>query len=421
MGSPVVRSAAFWGSLVLLSAVLYWQLMARLSESLTGLVLESNDVQLYREAGEALLAGDLPYRDFFIEYPPGAVPAFILPALFSSDLGDFGTLFGAEMSLILIATLFLVALTARKLRGAWAWVVPALTVAVGTFLLHPVAVVRFDPVVSLSLAVAALTAALGGRYRLLGYASLGFGAAAKLVPALATLSLAAVRDQGETFVRWLRRTGMGFLAFFAALGLFFVPAYLLGGERFRESFTYHADRGLQLESLGSAVLLKLGWVEDIVFQYGAWEVEGRGVGLLSALSLPISGLLLLVTAAVMYRDHRAQRFVAAKFPRYAAAFILAFMIGSKVLSPQYMVWLLPLLPLAAGGLSGVGVSGVFLFVCWTTTQIFPEYYGELIDLKSEAINLLLLRDLLLVMLWIVMLVLPSEAPQEKIPPEKEPA
>ena len=199
-----------------------------------------------------------------------------------------------------------------------------------------------------------------------------------------------------------------------------MPAYLLGSERFRESFTYHADRGLQLESLGAAVLLRLGWVEDIVFQYGAWEVEGRGVGLLSALSLPISGLLLLVTAAVMYRDRRAQRFVAAKFPRYAAAFILAFMIGSKVLSPQYMVWLLPLLPLAAGGLSGAGVSGVFLVVCWTTTQIFPEYYGELIDLESEAINLLLLRDLLLVMLWIMMLVLPSEAPPEKGLSKEEP-
>ncbi|CAN5637553.1 hypothetical protein BH24ACT21_BH24ACT21_06340 [soil metagenome] len=408
--------AAFWGSLALLSALLYWQLTARLSRSLTGLVLESNDVQLYRKTGEALLRGELPYRDFFIEYPPGGIPAFIPPALFSSELGDFGALFGAEMALILIATLVLVALTARKLRGEWSWVVPALTVTVAALFLQPVAVVRFDPLVSLSLAVAAFGAALGGRYQLLAYASLGFGAAAKLVPALATVSLAALGDQGETLARRLWRTALGFLAFFAALGLFFVPSYLLGGESFKESFTYHADRGLQLESLGSAILLRLGWVRDIVFQFGAWEVEGRGVELLSALSLPISGVLILVTAAVMYRDHRTQRFVAAKFPRYAAAFILAFMIGSKVLSPQYMLWLLPLLPLAAGGLWGIGVSGMFLIACWTTTQIFPNYYGDLMQLEPDAINLLLLRDLLLVMLWIIMLVLPSETT-----PEKEPA
>lgn len=407
---------AFWSSLALLSAVLYWQLTARLSKDLAGLVLDSNDVKLYRETGEALLRGNLPYRDFFIEYPPGGIPAFIPPALFSSELGDFGAIFGAEMALVLVASLILVALTARKLRGSWGWVVPALVFTIGALLLQPVAVVRFDPLVSLTLALAALGAALGGRYRLLAYASLGFGAAAKLVPALVTVPLAMLDKQDATFTRWLRKTASGFLAFSVALGVFFVPAYLLGGERFRESFTYHADRGLQLESLGSAILLKLGWVQDIVFQYGAWEVEGRGAGLLSALSLPISGLLLLITAFVMHRDHRTQRFVAAKFPRYAAAFILAFMIGSKVLSPQYMLWLLPLLPLAAAGLWGVGVSGMFLVACWTTTQIFPSFYGELMDLEPEAINLLLLRDLLLVMLWVVMLVLPDESP-----PEKEPA
>ncbi|MGB3634801.1 MAG: glycosyltransferase 87 family protein [Rubrobacteraceae bacterium] len=378
-------------------------------------MLDSNDVQLYREAGEALLRGELPYRDFFIEYPPGGIPAFIPPALFSSDLGGFGTIFGAEMSLVLVATLVLVALSARKLRGDWAWVVPALTVTVGALLLQPVAVVRFDPVVSLTLALAVFSAALGGRYRILAYASLGFGAAAKLVPALATIPLAMLKEREETFSRRLWKTASGFLAFFLALGLFFVPAYLLGGEKFRESFTYHADRGLQLESLGSAILLRLGWVQDIVFQYGAWEVEGRGAGLLSALSLPISAVLLLVTAFVMYRDQRMQRLVAAKFPRYAAAFILAFMIGSKVLSPQYMLWLLPLLPLAAGGLWGLGVSGMFLVACWTTTQIFPAFYGELMDLEPDAINLLLLRDLLLVMLWVVMLVLPPETTVEEEP------
>ncbi|CAN5721399.1 hypothetical protein BH24ACT22_BH24ACT22_19310 [soil metagenome] len=395
---------------------MYWQLTARLSEDLAGMVLDSNDVRLYRETGEALLRGDLPYRDFFIEYPPGGIPSFIPPALFSSELGDFGSIFGMEMSLVLVASLILVALTARKLRGGWGWVVPTLAFSAGALLLQPVAVVRFDPLVSLTLAMAALGAALGGRYRLLSYTSLGFGAAAKLVPALATAPLAMLEKQDETFTRWLWKMASGFLAFFLALAIFFVPAYLLGGERFKESFTYHADRGLQLESLGSAILLRLGWVQDIVFQYGAWEVEGRGAALLSALSLPISGGLLLITAFVMYRDNRTQRFVAAKFPRYAAAFILAFMIGSKVLSPQYMLWLLPLLPLAAGGLWGIGVSGMFLVACWTTTQIFPSFYGELMDLEPEAINLLLLRDLLLVMLWIMMLVLPSEDP-----PEKEPA
>lgn len=372
------------------------------------MVEQSNDLTIYRETGEALLVGDIPYRDFFIEYPPGSIPAFVLPALFSSTAEGFGDLFVAEMSLLLVMAMVMVALTARRLRGEWAWVVPSATFVAGTILLYPIAATRFDPVVSVTLALAALCAALGGRFMILAYASLGFGAAAKLVPALAVVPLAAIRDHYQTFSGWLRRVTIGVLAFSVALGSFFVPAYLLGNERFVESFTYHADRGLQLESLSTAMLMKLGWVENIVFQYGAWEIEGRGVELLSALSLPISGLLLLITGLVMYRDRRVQGFTAAKFPRYAAAFILAFMIGSKVLSPQYMLWLLPLLPLAAGGIWGLGVAGMLLVTCWTTTQIFPHYYGELMELEPSAVNLLLVRDLLLVMLWGLMLLLPDE-------------
>lgn len=128
---------------------------------------------------------------------------------------------------------------------------------------------------------------------------------------------------------------------------------------------------------------------------------------MSSLSLPITGALLLVTSAIMYRDFRAGRFGRDRFPQYAAALILAFIIGSKVLSPQYMLWLLPLVPLAAGGLMGVGVSAVFLVTCWSTTQIFPIHYGELMNLQPEATNLLVIRNLLLVVLWILMLFLPQ--------------
>ncbi|HEX7170951.1 MAG TPA: hypothetical protein VF206_08955, partial [Rubrobacter sp.] len=45
----------------------------------------SNDLAIYREAGESILHGGLPYRDFFIEYPPGSLPAFVLPAVFSAS------------------------------------------------------------------------------------------------------------------------------------------------------------------------------------------------------------------------------------------------------------------------------------------------------------------------------------------------
>src|SRR5205814_8842519 len=40
-----------------------------------------SDVPEYQSYGESMTDGKLPYRDFWLEYPPGALPAFALPAL----------------------------------------------------------------------------------------------------------------------------------------------------------------------------------------------------------------------------------------------------------------------------------------------------------------------------------------------------
>ncbi len=383
--------------------LLYSALLVRFRELPPDLAQGSNDLEIYRDAGEAVLRGELPYRDFFIEYPPGSLPAFVPPATLTDDKAGYIDLFASEMALVLVAALVLTALAARRIWGPRAWPVPAITFAAGAVMLYPVAVTRYDAVVALTLAVAVLCATLGGRYVYLAYASLGFGAAAKLVPALATAALALVR----------RGAARGYAVFFGVLALFFVPALLLGGGRFLESFAYHADRGLQVESLAASILVKLGWVEGISFRYGAFEVHGRGVELASSLSLPLTAVLLLVTTLLMYHEHGAGRLGYGQFPRYAAALILAFMVCSKVLSPQYLIWLLPLVPLGAGGLTGLGVSVLFLAACWTTTQVFPLHYGDLLELRPPAPNLLLLRNLLLVLLWVVLLVLPSCAPEKE--------
>lgn len=365
----------------------------------------SNDLRIYRETGEAVLRGELPYRDFFIEYPPGSVPAFVPPALFSDSTAGYITLFANEMALVLVAALTLTALVARRLWSESAWLVPALTFAAAAVLLYPVAVARYDALVALTLAVAAGCAVRGGRIAtVLAYASLGFGAAAKLVPALAALPLALARRRGAV---------SGLAVFFAVVALFFGPAVLLAGGQFAESFAYHAQRGLQVESVGASVLMQLGWVQEIVFEFGAFEARGRGTDFASSISLPVTAALLGLTALVMYRQYRAGRLDAGLFPRYAAALVLAFMLGSKVLSPQYMIWLLPLLPLAAPGLAGLGVSALFLAACWLTTQIFPIHYNDLLSLRSPGPELLLARNVLLVFLWALMLLLPTGDPARK--------
>jgi hypothetical protein len=85
------------------------------------------------------------------------------------------------------------------------------------------------------------------------------------------------------------------------------------------------------------------------------------------------------------------------------------MLGSKVLSPQYVIWLLPLVPLSAGGVSGLVISAVFLAACYLTTLVYPTHYGDLLSLRSPGPELLLARNLLLALLWGLLLFVPGDA------------
>ena len=360
----------------------------------------SNDLALYRETGESILRGEVPYRDFFIEYPPGSLPAFVLPALASANTNGYIELFSLEMALLLAVTLLLTALTARRLRGSHAWILPAATFTLGALLLYPVAVTRYDAVVAFALGLAVFFAALGGRVLILAYASLGLGAAAKLVPALTILPLTLSR----------RGVVRGCAVFLAVVALFFMPFVLLGGRGFLQSFAYQAERGLQVESLAASVMLALRSVDGVVFEHGAFEVRGSGVGLATSLGPLLTLVLLAVTGLVMYREYRRfGGFGPEAFPRHAAALILAFMLGSRVLSPQYVIWLLPLVLVAAGGMAGVAVCALSLAACLTTTLVFPIHYGDLLSFRYPGPELLLARNLLLAILWVTMLALSTVA------------
>jgi Glycosyltransferase family 87 len=364
----------------------------------------SNDLSLYRQAGESILRGEVPYKDFFIEYPPGSLPAFLPPALLSATRASFIDLFSLEMALVLAVALVLTALGARRLRGSRAWVLPATTFALSATLLYPVAVTRYDAVLALTLGFAVFFAALGGRYLPLAYASLGFGTAAKFVPALALLPLALTR----------RGAARGCGIFLAVVALFFVPFALLGGQGLLQSFAYQAERGLQVESFAASVLIFFRSVDGIVFEHGAFEVLGEGVGLATSLGPVLTLLLLAVTGVAMWWEfRRCGGLGVGTFPRHAAALILAFMLGSRVLSPQYMIWLLPLVPLCAGGVVGTIICVLFLAACFTTTLVFPVHYGDLLSFRYPAPELLLARNLLLGILWVTMLTLAVVAAEKR--------
>jgi hypothetical protein len=78
------------------------------------------------------------------------------------------------------------------------------------------------------------------------------------------------------------------------------------------------------------------------------------------------------------------------------AAVLAFVAFGKVLSPQYMIWLIPLVPLVRSRVAQLLLVGALVL-----TQVeFPGRYWQLAtDLKPSIAGVVLARDLVLVALF----------------------
>ncbi|HSP73928.1 MAG TPA: glycosyltransferase 87 family protein, partial [Gaiellaceae bacterium] len=141
------------------------------------------DTPIYRNYGLDIRNGEVPYRDFTPEYPPAALPVFVLPALVAQGDGGYRYWFGWEMALCGAAALLFVALCSRALADGEGWLAARLAfVALAPLALGSVYLTRFD-LWPAALTAAALAALLAGRDRL-GMGVLGLATAAKLYPAV---------------------------------------------------------------------------------------------------------------------------------------------------------------------------------------------------------------------------------------------
>jgi len=88
--------------------------------------------------------------------------------------------------------------------------------------------------------------------------------------------------------------------------------------------------------------------------------------------------------------------------------ILAFLILNKVLSPQYLIWLFPLIPFYSPS-----VQQKFIVALVLTIFIFPGWYGYLIMLNPAIILILNIRNALLI--WIFVDLLRQMKQVQKLP------
>jgi hypothetical protein len=421
-----------------------------------------NDLFVYRSYADLMLGGGLPYLDFGFEYPPLAALPLWLAGAFGTDEPTYAAVFSVLMCACAVAGQQLAGLLAIAARPATEAVAarPSPPVAAGPAASRrttrapasrpgaagqaatrrttrapassagPVAprtaqparaarsrarferdavvvawALAFTPILigasvrthfdalPIAIALGALLAFARDR-QTLGFALLGFGTMTKLFPGLlAVMAFAWLLGRGE------RRAALRGAAVFAAVVL--AISLPFAGAGYVESFTFHLDRPVQIESTPATVLFALGGsdVTGTNLRPDRFKSNGLDGGYAPEVqrlfALLLAGALVWIVAlATRGRDER--HLVMCGF-----AALLAFVTLGKVFSPQYVIWLAPFAALA--WVWGERLVALLVGAAIVLTHVeFPSRYFDLINQQTDVILVVAARNVLLLAALVVL-------------------
>lgn len=362
--------------------------------------LVSPDAVHYADVGVRALGGQWAYSDFPFEYPPLSILFFILPPL-RGTLATYHHWFAAQMMVIdAITAVVTAAAAARIWNGLARPLAAAAGLAVAVVAMGALAAQTFDGAVAMVLVLAVLCLVYR-RWTLAGL-TIGLGFALKLMP-IVLLPLALILAPTRRKALWTLLAGV------VAAVVPFVPFLLHNAAGVRTSlFGAQIARGLQIESVAAspyliANVIHRGAVSVTVPPGGSLTINGAGTGLVQSLA-PLTVLLLLVVvywAAWHAREPLRGRPDAV--PVAALAAILATLLGNKVLSPQHLLWILPLVALCLVGRELLPrIAAVLLLGAMALTQVeFPGMYFRQIRLDATPLAVISARNLLLVAAFVL--------------------
>jgi hypothetical protein len=361
------------------------------------------DVQHYAEVVWAIRQGVWPYSGVPFEYPP----LTLVPLLIPPDLPPFARYaleFKIEMVVVFALNAVVTTWVAVKLwnssrRALVAAVVLAATVpATGLIGLN-----RFDATVGLMIALTVLCLA----YRRWALAALfvGLGFSLKLMP-IVLLPLVFVLAR-----RWRAVWRVG-LAALVGIVVPFVPFLIQGGTAiFSTTVSGQTARGLQIETVAASPFLlreviRTGSVTVVAPEGGSLSILARGAGEVNTLAPLLVLALVLVVYLVVWQVRDRLRATPEAVPVAVLALMVATMCGNKVLSPQHLIWVLPVVALALVTTRwSLRVPAILMFVAMILTQIdYPQMYFDLYLLKPAAIFVVAARNATLLAVLVTSLI-----------------
>jgi glycosyl transferase family 87 len=334
---------------------------------------------IYHGWSQVLAGGGFPTGDVAWQYPPGAALAMLSPRLLPSL--DYATAFFV-LACLADAVTFGLLLRAgrcpeRRAAGVWIWVV-------GLPLLGPTAYARYDVMVTAVAVAAALSAV---RRPGAAGALTGLGALLKGWPAL--LLLGTERGRAS-------RAMWGWAAVVGGLLALVFDLTMPGAFGF---LTAQRDRGTEVESLGGLVFhvaRQFGWQGRVALHYGSIEFLGPGVPQVSEAALVLTAVAF---GWLLLWRWRAAEWTPTTPADAAFTAVLLFVTTSRVISPQYLVWLVGLGAVCVGLRAGRMTAPVVLVLAATglTLLEFPIWFDHVVASDGLGLTLMAARNGLLVL------------------------
>jgi uncharacterized membrane protein len=355
-----------------------------------------------------IIHGLLPYRDFTVEYPPLAMLFTFLPRLVTSNLTGYYWAYTVEMLIFSLIGLFIIAALAKEMCLSLWKTLGIYTL--GLLAIGPLITVRFDIIPAL-ITLSAVYALIKGHSNL-AWALLAGGVLTKLYPVVLAPVFLIYQLQHQP----KRQTVIGIATFAITLAILTLPALIISPSGLWHSLTYHAQRGLQIESTYASIL-ELGYSFGLIplnftFDYGSINAVSPLANKIAGLSFAIMMIGLLAFYWFYYRglknrhrmDSKSQGFEydRALLLNYSLLAILVFILTSKVFSPQYIIWIFPFIPLVIGNWRTT-CGLLFIMVGLMTFFIYPKYYAGIEHGELITVVTLVLRNVVLVVMAFLVL------------------
>jgi uncharacterized membrane protein len=357
------------------------------------------DISIYFADASKLASGLLPYRDFTLEYPPLSLIFFGLPRIITSSDALYTKIFQYEVLVFDIIGLLLIFDIARRL-GEPRW--KALSIyTLGVLAIGPIIIQTFD-IIPAVMTLAAIYLFWLGNHKA-SWAVLALGTLTMIYPIVIAPIFLLIYFKN----RQLKQIRDGVVTFLAVCVITILPFVILGSGSILNLVSYHSQRGVQIESTYSAIVLalaKLGFTTvGAESSFGSLNIVNPAATVLAKVSPYIMVVSLLIVYWFIYRQVKPGKSQFTRLGAYALLTLATTMATSKVLSPQYFIWLIPIFPLICGRWR-TPILATFVLIGGLTYDIFPLHYSELGNFQATTVAILVARDILLVLLAVLAVV-----------------